>query len=629
MVLGILGLLLLLPIICCSACLEKERIALLDFKQGINFTFYREYSSYFVSPPLESWRGLNCCAWEGVRCHPHTRHVLTFDLTPTPAFQLLHFEHLDLSGNLFNSLSIPPQIGELKRLKYLSLRGWEFTGQIPRELTKLQQLEHLDLSFNNLHGVIPRELTKLQQLEHLDLGANNLHGVIPREIGNMSTLKYLRLSLNNDLQSNKLEEWITHLRGLEQLRLGYVNFSMAGDSWVGNIASLTNLTVLLMYGCGLTGEIPPSFANLSGLQALRLSTNSLRGNIPAFLGALPLVDLDLSDNNLEGSLPSSLSGLSKLEYLELSSNRLNGSIPSTLGNLSALGYLEMENNSFSGPIPISFAKLSNLELLYLANNSLNGTFSFFILNNCPKLTLVDLSSNMLTVKISASTIPNFQLDFLGLRQWSTFYIDAITIKNKGQDLEYKTILRLVKCLDLSNNSLSGIIPWNIGSLKGLIILNISRNHFNGKIPKSIGEMQMLQSLDLSQNNLSGAIPTELQLLTSLSYFDVSYNNLSGLIPQGAQMATFDSRYFSNNSGLCGFQVNTSCSRGHPNFSKAHETNKDLDDDIWWNMGMATGYVISFSIVMGMLWVNKTWSVTCCKIMDAIIIYVFEILREKL
>ncbi|GLJ55667.1 hypothetical protein SUGI_1195690 [Cryptomeria japonica] len=169
MVLGILGLLLLLPIICCSACLEKERIALLDFKQGINFTFYREFDS---SPPLESWRGLNCCAWEGVRCHPRTRHVLslnmdvTFDLTPTPAFQLL--QQLDLSGNLFNSLSIPPQIGELKRLKYLSLRGCEFTGQIPRELTKLQQLEHLDLSFNNLHGVIPRELTKLQQLEHLE-----------------------------------------------------------------------------------------------------------------------------------------------------------------------------------------------------------------------------------------------------------------------------------------------------------------------------------------------------------------------------------------------------------------------------------------------------------------------------
>ncbi|GLJ55666.1 hypothetical protein SUGI_1195680 [Cryptomeria japonica] len=261
----------------------------------------------------------------------------------------------------------------------------------------------------------------------------------------MSSLKYLRFSVNNDSQSNKLEEGITHLRGLEQHRLGYVNFSMAGDSWVGNIASLTNLTALYMYGCGIIGEIPPSFANLSRLQGLALSTNSLRGNIPAFVGALPLVGLSLSNN------------------------KLNGSIPSTLGDLSALRYLEMENNCFSGPIPISFAKLSNLEYLDLANNSLNGTFSFFILNNCLKLTLVDLSSNMLTVKISASTIPNFQLEYLGLRQ----------CKITGNFPAFISTQYFIQHLDLLNNSLSGsILNW-LWELTPLRFLSLTRNNFSG------------------------------------------------------------------------------------------------------------------------------------------------------
>ncbi|GLJ25239.1 hypothetical protein SUGI_0483140 [Cryptomeria japonica] len=322
--LGIWLVLLLLPIISCSACSEDERMSLLDFKKGLNFNFYREYGY----APLESWRGLNCCAWEGVGCHPRTAHVLSLDLhffewseIRGGLFQLLHLEHLDLSYNYFDHpLSIPPQVGELRRLKYLSLSECGFTGQIPRE------------------------------------------------IGNMSTLKFLDLSRNDGLQSSKLGDWITNLRGLEYLDLSYNNLTMAGDTLLGSIARLTNLTKIYIFSCGLSGEIPPSFANLSRLQSLELSGNSLRGNIPAFGGPLPLWILDLSGNNLEGSLPSSLGGLSKLQYLYLDSNKLNGSIPSILGNLSALSVLVLQNNSLSGPIPTSFAKLSKLEFVDMAKN---------------------------------------------------------------------------------------------------------------------------------------------------------------------------------------------------------------------------------------------------------------------
>ncbi|GLJ12847.1 hypothetical protein SUGI_0199000 [Cryptomeria japonica] len=235
-------------------------------------------------------------------------------ISVTLAFNGVKLEHLDLSDNYFTSLSIPPQVGELRRLKYLSLFDCQFSGQIPRELAKLQQMEHLGLGRNNLYGAIPRELTKLQQLEQLDLSYNHLHGAIPREMGNMSALKYLDLSWNDGLQSNKLGE----LRGLEHLGLSNMNLSMAQHTWLeGYLLSLTNLTALDMNHCGLSGEIPPFFANLSRLQQLTLSGNSFRGKIPTFLGALPLSNFDLSWNSLEGSLPSFSSGLSNLEYLYL------------------------------------------------------------------------------------------------------------------------------------------------------------------------------------------------------------------------------------------------------------------------------------------------------------------------
>ncbi|GLJ12850.1 hypothetical protein SUGI_0199030 [Cryptomeria japonica] len=506
--LGIWAVFLLLPsIICCSACLQEERNSLLDFKQGINFTYTRDQ---FQVKPLESWKGLNCCNWEGVGCHPPTAHVITLDLSyhlgyviqwsevRGVLFQLLHLEHLDLTNNYFGTLSIPPQVGKMRRLKYLRLYGCEFAGQIPKELGKLQQLEHLDLYYNHLHGVIPREM------------------------GNMSTLKFLDLSDNDGLQSNKLGEWIPNLRGLEYLGLSTVNLSMAQGTWLGGcLLSLTNLTALYMNGCGLSGEIPPSFANLSRLQYLELRRNSFRGKIPIFLGALLLSEIDLSDNNLEGFIPSSLGGLSnlqdlhlssnklngsipstlgnlsKLYRLDLSSNKLNGSIPSTLGNLSKLDMLALQDNSLGGPVPTSFAKLSKLQGLFLANNRLNGTFSFFILNNYPKLSYLDLSNNMMTLEISASLIPKFQLEYLDLHEW--------------------------------------------------------------------------------------------------------------MIPQGGQMMTFDSKYFFNNLGLCGLQIYVSCSSSPPNSPKAHEEdNEDSEDDIWWDMGMAISFVVGFSIVMGMLWLNKTW-----------------------
>ncbi|GLJ12852.1 hypothetical protein SUGI_0199140 [Cryptomeria japonica] len=108
-------------------------------------------------------------------------------------------------------------------------------------------------------------------------------------MGNMSALKYLDLSWNDGLQSNKLGELITHLRGLEHLDLSNITLSLAEDTSLGGyLGSLTNLTTLYMNGCGLSGEIPPFFANLSRLQQLTLSGNSFRGKIPTFLGALPL-----------------------------------------------------------------------------------------------------------------------------------------------------------------------------------------------------------------------------------------------------------------------------------------------------------------------------------------------------
>ncbi|KAF3488479.1 hypothetical protein F2Q69_00054927 [Brassica cretica] len=69
---------------------------------------------------------------------------------------------------------------------------------------------------------------------------------------------------------------------------------------------------------GLTGEIDPTFSNLTSLKKLDLSNNSLTGKVPDFLGNLHnLTELNLEGNKLVGALPAKLQERSNNKSLVL------------------------------------------------------------------------------------------------------------------------------------------------------------------------------------------------------------------------------------------------------------------------------------------------------------------------
>ncbi|CAK9873690.1 unnamed protein product [Sphagnum jensenii] len=85
-------------------------------------------------------------------------------------------------------------------------------------------------------------------------------------------------------------------------------------------------------------------------------------------------------------------------------------------------------------------------------------------------------------------------------------------------------------LVLGSNSLSGLIPPQIGTLSSLQYLDLSSNTFSGTVPLQLGNLVNLQHLDLSSNALSGSIPEEISLLRSLRKLDLGGNSFVGSIP---------------------------------------------------------------------------------------------------
>ncbi|XP_020258817.1 probable LRR receptor-like serine/threonine-protein kinase At2g16250, partial [Asparagus officinalis] len=238
------------------------------------------------------------------------------------------------------------------------------------------------------------------------------------------------------------------------------------------------LTVLVLRGASVTGDIPYSLGNAYGLTVLSLAGNSITGNLPPTLGQLGnLTVLDLSGNSVSGSIPESVTLLGKLNVLDLSSNFVTGGVPESIGSLQLLKTLNLSNNSISGSIrsiPVTVGNLTSLSLLDLSLNSMLGS------------------------------VPD-----LG--------------KLKGLQL-----------VTLNGNTFSGRLPNSLWSLQNLRFLDLSSNNFTGEFPDAVPANADANgtTFNLSDNFYYGAIPSGFSkfIFARFSVVDLSNNYFQGLVP---------------------------------------------------------------------------------------------------
>jgi len=117
--------------------------------------------------------------------------------------------------------------------------------------------------------------------------------------------------------------------------------------------------------------------------------------------AVSLKELDIRFNNLKGPFPKEIDQLYNLESLLCSDNDFTGTVPN-LYPLRNLKKLRLGSNQFSGPMP-SFSTHQALETVELAHNQLTGTIPPTMFNVAHYNTSIylDVSDNSLTGVIPA------------------------------------------------------------------------------------------------------------------------------------------------------------------------------------------------------------------------------------
>ncbi|KAK2967695.1 hypothetical protein RJ640_017993 [Escallonia rubra] len=98
------------------------------------------------------------------------------------------------------------------------------------------------------------------------------------------------------------------------------------------------------------------------------------------------------------------------------------------------------------------------------------------------------------------------------------------------DLSLFSNLTMLIKLSMSNNSITGKFPNNLGDFKSLEYLDISDNLFSSSLPLDFGNVGSLQNLSLAGNNFSGSVPDSISGLSSIQSLDLSRNSFSGTLP---------------------------------------------------------------------------------------------------
>ncbi|CAL9005604.1 unnamed protein product [Prunus brigantina] len=423
-------------------------------------------------------------------------------------------------------------------LAYVRLSDNHLTSSIFLWLSNYStSLVSLDLSYNNLSGFIPDFFGNMSSLENLYLSDNQIEGANPNSFARLCNLRELWLQRNH--LSGQLSKFVQLLPRCAQNSLGDLDLSenvLKGS--LNNLTSFSSLGFLNLSSNQLSGKIPESIGQMSQLEEIDFSKNSLKGVVSEthFSKLSNLYYLDLSYNSLVLNFHSDWVPPFQLSSIYLASCKVDPLFPKWLQTQNDSYYLDISNAGISDILPSWFwSNFRNAEVINLSQNLIRGIFTNLTVEFAKYLEL-HLSSNQIEGPIPST-----------LSQAS--YLDLSNNKISGSlSFLCASADMILAYLNLSSNSFAGELPDCWSHLENLVMLDLSNNAFSGKIPMTIGSLFQMQTLKLRSNRFVGELPSSLKNCTSLEVIDLGDNKLSGPIPTwlGVSFKNLVILMFSNN-----------------------------------------------------------------------------------
>ena len=155
--------------------------------------------------------------------------------------------------------------------------------------------------------------------------------------------------------------------------IGYVDACEL--NWQGLHCSSSGLSGINLVNYNLNGNLSDwqLLKNLSLLEELDLSQNSLRGSLPVSLSNLTMLkNFNVSINMFTSTVPTEISKLTKLVSFSVWMNSLEGQIFEILPSFVNLKTVDIEGNRFRGKLPKAISSLQKLEYFFAGSNLFSG-----------------------------------------------------------------------------------------------------------------------------------------------------------------------------------------------------------------------------------------------------------------
>eukprot|EP00961_Rhodomonas_salina_P289341 3909831-Rhodomonas_salina.1 len=232
----------------------------------------------------------------------------------------------------------------------------------------------------------------------------------------------------------------------------------------------------------------------------------------------------LLHNNLISVLPADISVLTNLSVLYLQENQLID-LPAQIGMLRNLQTLALHNNKLKY-IPQEIGLCESLQVLSLAKNQLTDVP--LELGDCREMKSIELKDNpdlqvppVYVVQLGPSRVAEYFLKF-GSSKHGERVLDLSKMKLRGFPMEITFLGRYLRRLELSGNATLHPIPYEIGELTRLEILNMEGCKIAGRLTQGFGLLTALTQVSLASNELV-SVPIGLGNATRITNLNLDRN----------------------------------------------------------------------------------------------------------